>query len=294
MSGGQPRGTSGALDDHVAAAVDVVRRRIAAPPRVALILGSGLGALAEEVAGAVRIPYEELPGFPRPAVEGHAGLLVSGRVEAEECLLFQGRFHLYEGHPPAAAALPVRLSAALGAEVLVVTNAAGALDPRLRAGDLMLLHDHLNLSWRNPLVGPVVGGEARFPDLSRPYDPELLARTERVALEGGVATTRGVYAAVLGPSYETPAEVRMLRRAGADAVGMSTIHEVVAAAALGLRVLGISLITNPAAGLLPAPVSHHHVVEVGQAAAPRLAGVVRGLLATLRRPFLLGSTPTSL
>ncbi len=257
-----------------------LRARVQRPPRVVLVLGSGLGGLAEEIDDAVRIPYQEIPGFPHSTVTGHAGALVLGRWEGLEVAVMQGRFHLYEGWEPEAVARPIRMLAALGARLLVVTNAAGGVRPGLWPGDLMLIADHINLMWRNPLLGPVAAGEERFPDMTDPYDPELRRVAEEVALELGIPLEPGVYAAVLGPSYETPAEIRMLARLGADAVGMSTVPEVLVARALGLRCLGISTITNLAAGLGAEPLSHDEVLAVCAQARDRLAALIR---ATLRR-----------
>jgi purine-nucleoside phosphorylase len=275
MSGGPQ-----ARADDGSAAVQHVAGRLREPPRAVVVLGSGLGGLAEEVADAVRIPYDEIPGFAAPTVQGHRGLLVAGRLEGVPCLVMQGRYHLYEGHTAEVVARPVRTAAALGARTLLVTCAAGGLHPRLRAGDLMLLDDHVNLMGRNPLIGPVPPDEPRFPDMSAPYDPELqrvageVARSERIPLQ------RGVYCALTGPSYETRAEVRMLARF-ADAVGMSTVPEVLAARALGMRVLGLSLITNPAAGLAPGALDHEDVVAAGAEAADRFGRLVRGVLRRL-------------
>ena len=252
------------------------------PPRVALILGSGLGALAEEIEERVAIPYGEIPGYPVSTVAGHAGRVVAGRLEGVPVVAFQGRFHAYEGHPAERLALPVRTAAALGAETLVVTCAAGGVNPRLGPGDLMIIDDHINLMWRNPLIGPVREGDERFPDMSRPYDPEYMELAEAVARERRIAVVRGVYAAVLGPSYETPAEIRMLGRFGADAVGMSTVPEVVAARAAGMRVLGLALITNQAAGISGGPLHHDEVIAAGAAAAERFRDLVLGFLARLR------------
>ncbi|MFS8637518.1 MAG: purine-nucleoside phosphorylase [Gemmatimonadota bacterium] len=255
-----------------------LHERVTRRPRVMLVLGSGLGPLADELEDAVRIPYAEIPGFAPVTAEGHKGVFVAGTLEGVECLALQGRYHLYEGHPPEAVTLPVRVGAALGARTLIVTNAAGGLDPTFRAGDLMIIQDHINLMWRNPLIGPALDGEARFPDMSEPYDGELRRIAEEVASERGIRVVRGVYAALAGPSYETPAEIRMLRRFGADAVGMSTVPEVLVARALGIRVLGISLITNLAAGLSAQPLSHEEVLQAGVAAAGRFASLVRGVL----------------
>lgn len=263
----------------VAAAVEFLRPRLSEPPRAILILGSGLGALADEVEGAVRVPFADIPGFPAARVEGHRGVLVSGRLEDLPCLVLQGRFHLYEGHSAATAALPVRAAAALGAGLLLVTNAAGGLRSGLEPGDLMVIRDHINLMGQNPLVGAIHPGERRFPDLSGAYDARLRALAERVAAARGIPLATGVYCGVLGPSYETPAEIRMIAALGADAVGMSTVPEVIAARAAGLDVLGISLITNLAAGLADRELSHEEVVEAGREAAGRFTALIRGVLA---------------
>jgi purine-nucleoside phosphorylase len=265
------------LDDAIA----TVRARAARVPDVALILGSGLGALADELGDAVAIPFGEIPGFPAAAVAGHAGRLVIGGIEGVTCAALQGRFHLYEGHSAATVALPTRVMLGLGARTLVVTNAAGGINRSFRAGDLMLIDDHINLMGRNPLTGPVHDGDTRFPDMSRPYDPALQQLAEAVALEEGVRLVRGVYAAVAGPSYETPAEVRMLERLGADVVGMSTVPEVLVARARDVPVLGISLVSNPAAGLSPEPLTHEEVVAAGREAQGRFTRLLRGVLRRL-------------
>ncbi len=246
-----------------------------------IVLGSGLGALGDHVEDAVRIPFAEIPGFAASAVEGHKGMFVAGKLEGVDVVALQGRFHLYEGHGADVAALPIRAMAALGADTMIVSNAAGALNPTFPPGMLMIIDDHINLMWRNPLFGPVHDGETRFPDMSQPYDPELQGLAERIALENRIPVTRGVYLAVLGPSYETPAEIRMFRKFGGDAVGMSTIPEVIAARALGVRVLGVSLITNPAAGSTGIPLSHDEVIEAGKEASGRFITLVRGVIKNL-------------
>ena len=260
--------------------IDYLRGRIAAPPRAVLVLGSGLGGLADEIEEPVSIPFDQIPGFPRrtQALVGHAGRLVVGRFEGVEVAAMQGRFHLYEGWTPAQVALPVRALAALGTKVLLLTNAAGGLRPGMEPGDLMLIADHINLMGQNPLIGPVAAGEVRFPDMSEPYDRGFRDAAEAVALELGIPVSQGVYAALPGPSYETPAEIRMLARLGADAVGMSTVPEVLVARALGVRCLGISCITNLAAGLGGATLDHAEVMEVGERVRDRLAALVRGIL----------------
>ena len=247
-------------------------------PRIAIILGSGLGQLAEGIERATNIPYADIPGFPASTVVGHAGRLVAGSMEACDVIALSGRFHLYEGHSPATAGLPVRVAHALGARVLFVSNAAGGIRATLRPGDLMLIDDHINLMGRNPLIGPLVNGDERFPDMSAPYDRELLSILRQVALDAGIPVTEGVYAAMLGPTYETPAEVRMLRWMGADAVGMSTIPEVLTARALGMRVAGVSCITNHAAGMTSQPLSHHEVIAVADRVKESFERLVRGFV----------------
>ncbi len=260
--------------------IHFLRERVTRAPHAVLVLGSGLGGLADEIEDPVRIPFADVPGFPRrtQALAGHAGQLVAGRLEGVEVIAMQGRFHLYEGWEPADVALPVRALAALGAEVMLLTNAAGGLRPGMQPGDLMVIADHINLMWRNPLVGQVIPGEERFPDMSDPYDRTFRETAEAVALELGIPVTQGVYAALMGPSYETPAEIRMLGRLGADAVGMSTVPEVLVARALGVKCLGISCITNLAAGLAGQKLAHDEVMEVGARVRDRLAALVRGVL----------------
>jgi purine-nucleoside phosphorylase len=267
----------------VAAAASLIGEQLGGcHPRVAIILGSGLGQLADRIERATNIPYADIPGFPSSTVVGHAGRLVAGSVEACDVIALSGRFHLYEGHSAATAGLPVRVAHALGARVLFVSNAAGGVRATLRPGDLMLIDDQINLMWRNPLIGPIVDGDERFPDMSAPYDRELLSILREVALGVGVPVTEGVYAAVLGPSYETPAEVRMLRWMGADAVGMSTIPEVLTARALGMRVAGVSCITNHGAGMTTQPLSHDEVVEIGERVKEPFERLVRGFVGRVR------------
>lgn len=262
-------------------AVEHLRERLGTRPRVALILGSGLGALAEQIESAAAVAYEEIPGFASSTVVGHKGRLVAGRLAGVEVLAFQGRYHAYEGHAPGALAVPVRTARALGASTLIVTCAAGGVNRTFEPGTLMLITDHLNLMGRNPLLGPVRQDEIRFPDMTDAYDRELREVAGAVARDEGIDLTEGVYAAVLGPSFETPAEIRMLDRLGADAVGMSTVPEVIAARAGGLRVLGIALITNAAAGISGAPLDHEEVLAAGAEAAERFQRLVLGVLARL-------------
>ncbi|NNK63590.1 MAG: purine-nucleoside phosphorylase [Gemmatimonadetes bacterium] len=264
------------------AAAEALGARISGDvPEVMLVLGSGLGALADAVEDPVVVPFEELPGFPAAGVAGHAGHWVAGRLEGRSVLVQQGRYHLYEGHAPETVVLPVRTARALGVERLVVTNAAGGIRRDLGPGSIVLLDDHINLQFRNPLTGGVHQGEIRFPDMSAPYDTAWMNEVEALALRLRVPLARGVYVAVTGPSYETPAEVRMLGRLGADVVGMSTVPEVIAARASGMRCLGFSLVTNAAAGLGAGTLDHAEVVEVGRQAGATLERLLRGVLAEL-------------
>jgi purine-nucleoside phosphorylase len=262
-----------------ARAAESLRARLGdATPEIAIILGSGLGGLAGEIEEAVRIPFSEIPGFPSATVVGHAGALIGGLLAGRPVIALAGRFHMYEGHDARLAALPVRVMHALGAHILIVSNAAGGIRRTLRPGDLMLIADQINLMWRNPLIGPVEPGEQRFPDMSAPYDPGLLAVARDAALRIGVPVVEGVYAGLLGPQYETPAEVRMLERLGADAVGMSTVPEVIAARALGMRVAGVSCITNMGCGIATHPLSHAEVLETTSAVAEKFRGLVREMV----------------
>lgn len=273
--------SGGPVVDGVSRAVVYLQGRLAAAPRVALVLGSGLGELAERVEDPLVVPYAEIPGFAPSTVVGHKGRLVAGRLEGLDVLAFQGRYHAYEGHDSAVLATPVRTARALGAEILVVTCAAGGVNRSFGPGTLMLLADHLNLMGGNPLVGPVREGEIRFPDMTEPYDAELRRRARDVASDRGIHVEEGVYAAVLGPSYETPAEIRMLERLGADAVGMSTVPEVIVARAAGMRVLGIALISNAAAGISGELLDHEDVIAAGVEAADRFQALILGVLAGL-------------
>lgn len=266
---------------ELAPAVTALRRALPEPPEVALVLGSGLSHLADSAGDSIVVPFEDVPGFPRTAVAGHAGQYVFGRMGGRRVLIQAGRFHAYEGHADEVVAAPVRLAAALGAEALVLTNAAGGVDPEFDPGDLMLIEDHLNLMFRSPLIGRTREGEDRFPDMSAPYDPELMELASAEAARLGIPLRRGVYAALTGPSYETAAEVRMLRFLGADAVGMSTVPEVLVARAIGMRCLAFSMITNKGTGISAGALSHQEVVEVGGRAGEALGALVMGVLGLL-------------
>jgi len=270
----------GAADARTAA--EAIRRRIGAfEPAAAIVLGSGLGGLSRDIDARARIPYREIPGFPDSTVTGHAGELIVGSLCGMNVVALAGRFHVYEGHDVRLAAFPARVTRALGARTLIVSNAAGGINRLWQPGDLMLIRDHINLMFRNPLIGAAEDGDLRFPDMSEPYDRALAALALRVAAEQGILIREGVYAALLGPAYETPAEVRMLEFVGADAVGMSTVPEVVVARAIGMRVLGISCITNLACGLSVTPITHEEVLATTEAASDRFAALVRGIVQRL-------------
>jgi purine-nucleoside phosphorylase len=274
-----PGGDSPSPDFEPARALKVLERRLPWRPELFLVLGSGLGGLAEGLQGPTVIPFQDLPGFPGAGVEGHVGRYLAAEVEGRKVLMQAGRFHFYEGYEAALVTAPMRLAGELGVRAVILTNAAGGINRRFSPGDLMLLDDHINFQWRSPLAGPVSEGEERFPDLSAPYDPGLQELALRVARENGIPLHRGVYAAVPGPSYETPAEIRMLSRLGADAVGMSTVPEVIAARARRIPVMALALITNMAAGLSLDPLSHEEVLEEGRKAGGRMERLVRGIIA---------------
>jgi purine-nucleoside phosphorylase len=268
--------------EQVEAAAGAIRKRLGnRRPKVAVVLGSGLGFLTEHIEEAVRIPYKDVPGFPETTVIGHGAELVAGRLAGKQVLAQSGRFHLYEGHDAAVTVLPVRAFAGLGIDTLLLTNAAGGIRRTFSSGTVMLIADHVNLTFRNPLTGPVLPGEERFPDMSAPYDSSLRAVAREVARERRIALDEGIYVQLLGPSYETPAEIRMLDRLGADAVGMSTVVEVIAARARGLRCLGFSVITNLAAGISPTKLHHAEVMETANRVRNELAGLVEGVIERL-------------
>jgi purine-nucleoside phosphorylase len=264
----------------LAAAVISSRAPVGTEP-LGIVLGSGLGALADRIGEAVRIPFGEVPGFPSATVVGHAGALVIGSLGGKQVVALAGRFHMYEGHPPQLAGFPVRVLDALGVRTLVISNAAGGIRRTLVPGDLMMIEDHINLMWTNPLTGPVEPGDERFPDMSNAYDAELRRLAAGVAARTEVPLSQGIYAGLRGPAYETAAEVRMLERLGADAVGMSTVPEVITASARRMRVLGISCITNLACGLSPDPLSHHEVLETGARVAEKFERLVTGVIEAL-------------
>jgi len=247
-------------------------------PRVHVVLGSGLGGLADAVEDAVRVPFSRLPGLPPTSVEGHEGCFLIGRIGGTPVLVQSGRFHFYEGVGAGIVAAPVRVGRALGSAVLVLTNAVGGIRPDLGPGSILLVDDHVNLGFRAPLAGPVAEGEDRFPDMSRPYDPALMALAESQALSVGIPITRGTYGGVAGPHFETPAEVRALRGAGADVVGMSAVPEVTVARAGRQRVLAFSVVTNHASGLGDGTIHHEAVMAYAAEAGERLSVLLEGLV----------------
>ncbi|MGD2177890.1 MAG: purine-nucleoside phosphorylase [Anaerolineae bacterium] len=269
---------------HFEDAAASIREAIEIEPRVGLILGSGLSPLAESVENATTFPYQELPRFPVSTVEGHFGRFVLGHLEGQPAAVMQGRAHYYEGYSMAEITFPVRVMQLLGIEMLIVTNAAGGLDPQFRAGDVMLIHDHINLigmAGLNPLRGPNLHQFGpRFPNMSDAYDAQLGALARDVAREQGVPLHEGVYICLAGPSYETMADLRFLRTIGADAVGMSTVPEVTVARHGGTRVLGLSGISNvlPAEGEPAVPTDHEEVLEAAEKLVPRLETIIRGVL----------------
>jgi purine-nucleoside phosphorylase len=274
----RPGGEAAAPHFELGAALEVLESRLPWRPEIFLVLGSGLGGMAEGLDDPAIIPFPDLPGFPGAGVEGHQGRYLAAEVEGRRVLMQAGRFHFYEGYGSGLVTAPVRLAGELGVGAVILTNAAGGINRRFAPGDLMLLDDHLNLQWRSPLAGPAVEGEERFPDMSRPYDPDLQDLALRTAGKLGISLKRGVYVAVPGPSYETPAEIRMLGRLGGDAVGMSTVPEVIAAGARGTPVMAVSLITNMAAGMSLKPLSHEEVLEEGRKAGSRMERLIRGII----------------
>lgn len=268
--------------DAVDAAAGVVRGRTGARPSVAIILGTGLGGLAEEIAVEAAIPYDEIPGFPLSTVESHVGRLLLGRLGGRPVVAMQGRFHRYEGYALGQVTFPVRVLHALGADTLIVSNACGGMHPLWSPGDLMLIADHINLLGENPLVGPNDDRLGpRFPDMSAAYDPGLRALARAAALELGITLREGVYVAVAGPNLETRAEYRMLRSLGADVVGMSTVPEVIVANHEGMRVLGLSIITDQCLPDALEPASIDRIIATARGAEPSLRRLVAGVVERL-------------
>ncbi|MGR6126943.1 purine-nucleoside phosphorylase [Paenibacillus sp. SER-28] len=246
-------------------AAEYIRAKSGIRPEIGLILGSGLGILADLIQDGISIPYQDIPHFPVSTVEGHEGELLLGTIEGRAVVMMKGRFHMYEGYGPQLTAFPVRVMKQLGIQSLLVTNAAGGVNTSYEPGDLMVISDHLNLTGQNPLIGPNDAGlGVRFPDMSEAYSRRLREIAKQTANQQGFSLQEGVYAGLLGPNYETPAEIVMLRTLGADAVGMSTVSEVIVARHAGIEVLGFSCITNMAAGILDQPLSHGEVMETAE------------------------------
>ncbi len=263
-------------------AAETIKRKISAAPTIGLVLGSGLGVLADDIKNAVAIPYHEIPGFTKSTVVGHKGQLVIGELEGKQVVAMQGRFHYYEGHGLDEVTFPIRVMKAIGVETIIVTNAAGGVNESYRPGDLMVIRDHLNLTYRNPLIGPndeQLG--VRFPDMSEAYAQRLQTLALETGKELGIELQSGIYCGLLGPSYETPAEIRMLRILGADAVGMSTVPEVIVARHMNMEVLGISCISNMAAGILKQSLSHEEVMETTEKVKAQFLSLLHGILAKL-------------
>lgn len=270
------------IKQQVQEAVSFIEQQIGFRPEIGLILGSGLGIIANLIEEATAIPYHTIPHFPVSTVEGHAGELVAGHIGGKPVVMMKGRFHLYEGYTATYVTFPVRVLKALGVNQLIVTNAAGGVNAEFEVGDLMLITDHINNMGTNPLIGPndkELGD--RFPDMSEAYSKRLIQLAREVAVSKEYTFREGVYMGNLGPTYETPAEVRFARVIGADAVGMSTVPEVIAARHAGMEVLGISCITNKAAGILEQPLSHEEVMEAAEQVKPKFLQLVLGIIGEL-------------
>lgn len=264
-------------------AKEFLQDRLKIKPTVGLILGSGLGVLADQMSQPIRVPYQDIPGFPTSTVAGHAGQLVAGELNGVAVVAMQGRFHYYEGYRLDSVTFPVRVMKAIGIEKLFVTNAAGGLNEAFKPGDLMLITDHINNTGQNPLIGPNDDQQGvRFPDMSTAYTPDLQKLARQVATELSIDLKEGVYVWNTGPTYETPAEVRMLQAVGGDAVGMSTVPEVIVARHVGLDVLGLSCISNMAAGILDEVLSHDEVIETTESVREIFIALVKAILTRLK------------
>lgn len=263
-------------------AIRYIQKKIAVTPKIGLILGSGLGVLADEITDAITIFYEEIPHFPKSTVEGHAGELVIGKLQGADVIAMKGRFHFYEGYHQKQVTFPVRVMKGLGVKQLIVTNAAGGVNPNFRAGNLMLITDHINLTGTNPLIGR--NDEQfgpRFPDMSEVYNQELRELAKTVAMREEIELREGVYTAMSGPVYETPAEIRMISVLGGDAVGMSTVPEAIVANHCGIQVLGISVISNMAAGIQNEKLSHQEVMDTAEQVKPTFIRLVKQMIAQM-------------
>jgi purine-nucleoside phosphorylase len=263
-------------------AKEYIESKLTVKPTIGLILGSGLGVLADDIKDPVIIPYKDIPGFPQSTVAGHKGQFVVGELEGKIVAAMQGRFHYYEGYTMALVTLPVRVMKAMGVDNLIVTNAAGGINESYQPGDLMIIKDHINMFGTNPLIGPNEEGMGvRFPDMSQAYTPKLVELAENVANSLSIDVRKGVYVGNTGPAYETPAEVRMLRTLGGDAVGMSTVPEVIVARHSNMSVLGISCISNMAAGILDQPLTHDEVMETTERVKTNFLNFVKAIVKRL-------------
>lgn len=271
------------LHERTEAAAHAIRREVADLPGIAVVLGSGLGPMADALGEPTIVPYADIPHFPRPTVPGHSGNLVVGSLGPTRVIALQGRLHYYEGHDLEAVTFPVRVLRSLGVRTLILTAAAGGIHPDLRPGDLVAVSDHLNLIGSNPLRGSNddrLG--TRFPDLTAAYSPGLRESARAEADRLGLRLGEGVYACLSGPSYETPAEIRMLRTLGADVVGMSTVPEAIVARHAGMEILAFAVVTNAAAGITGAPITHEEVIEAGREAAVKLGSLIEAVVARIR------------
>ncbi|MBR0225181.1 MAG: purine-nucleoside phosphorylase [Thermoguttaceae bacterium] len=268
--------------DMVQEAVAAIRGRWGKKAEVGIVLGTGLGGLAERIVADVVVPYEEIPHFARSTVETHAGKLILGTLEGKSVVAMQGRFHYYEGFTPKQITFPIRVMKELGADLLVVSNACGGLNPQFKAGDVMLIEDHVNLLGINPLIGPNDDRLGpRFPDMVEPYSHELIEKARQVAVENGIQTQQGVYVALAGPNLETRAEYRFLRAIGGDAVGMSTVPEVIVAVHAGMKVLGISIITDMGLADALEPANIERIISNAMNAEPKMNTIICGVLRSL-------------
>ncbi|HET6853769.1 MAG TPA: purine-nucleoside phosphorylase [Pyrinomonadaceae bacterium] len=278
------RMASTSLYERAEHATRVIRARINVEPRIAIVLGSGLGGFADDFEEAASVPYEEIPGFVRSTAQGHVGQLVAGKIDSVPVVAMQGRVHYYEGYSFEEVTFPIRTFKLLGIKTLILTNAAGGINVQLTQGALMVISDHLNLMGDNPLRGP--NDERfgpRFPDMTAVYSPELQELVVDEAKAAGVEVRRGIYGGLSGPSYETPAEIHLLRNLGADAVGMSTVPEAIVARHMGLEVLGISCITNMAAGISDEPINHEEVMATGDRVRDTFAQLLRRVVGAINR-----------
>lgn len=265
--------------EQIKESVQYVKERIDMIPEVGIILGSGLGDLADKVEDRINIKYEEIPNMPKSTVVGHAGQYVFGKLNGKNVVMMQGRIHYYEGHQMEVLAMPIHIMKYLGIKTLIVTNAAGGVNESFKPGDLMIINDHINLAFTNPLIGKneeEIG--PRFPDMSTAYDKDLIQITDKISKNMNIELKKGVYVMMTGPTYETPAEIRMIRILGGDAVGMSTVPDVITAKHCGLKVLGISCITNMAAGILDQPLNHKEVIETSNMVKDKFMKLVSAIV----------------